>query len=350
MAETSTGTQAVDRAAQLVSTVVHADQPLSFADLQEASGLAKSTTSRMLTALERTGLVERDAAGSYVAGSLFWLYAARHDPWEELVRLARPAMERIGEETAETVHLSVTRGEQVVQVAQVDSRYLLGTRDWTEIEVPAHTSSLGKVFYAWGALPVPTSGMHARTVATITDAAALERDGARCSQAWLRRHGRRARGRPHRHRRTRPRTARRRRRGPRHLGTHPTTGEPARRARPAPVVPRHAALHPAARPSTQGGRRMTPGRDPPGPVRRDPRRQRAARPRADRGGARDRHGAADAALRRADPVARGGRRPVRARRLLRAGDADRRPRDGRRDGAAAPAARRDRRRRRSASS
>ena len=45
MAETSTGTQAVDRAAQLVSTVVHASEPLTFADLQEASGLAKSTTS-----------------------------------------------------------------------------------------------------------------------------------------------------------------------------------------------------------------------------------------------------------------------------------------------------------------
>ena len=55
------GTQAVDRAADLVATVVHADEPLTFADLQDASGLAKSTTSRMLTALERTGLLERDA-------------------------------------------------------------------------------------------------------------------------------------------------------------------------------------------------------------------------------------------------------------------------------------------------
>ena len=176
-ANTGSGTQAVDRAAQLVSTVVHADAPLTFADLQEASGLAKSTTSRMLTALERTGLVERDDSGSYVAGSLFWLYAARHDPWEELVRLARPAMERLGEDTSETVHLSVTRGEKVVQVAQVDSRYLLGTRDWTEIEVPPHTSALGKVFYAWGALPVPDETLDALTEDTLTTPESLRRDG-----------------------------------------------------------------------------------------------------------------------------------------------------------------------------
>jgi DNA-binding IclR family transcriptional regulator len=181
-AEASTGTQAVDRAAALVETVVHADAPLSFADLQAASGLAKSTTSRMLAALERGGLLERDAGGSYVAGSLFWLYAARHDPWEELVRLARPALERIGEETSESVHLSVARGDKVVQVAQVDSRYLLGTRDWTEIDVPAHTSALGKVFYAWQALPVPAGPLAALTENTITDPALLVRDGQRARQ------------------------------------------------------------------------------------------------------------------------------------------------------------------------
>lgn len=186
MADTSTGsgTQAVDRAAQLVASVVHADAPLTFADLQEASGLAKSTTSRMLAALERSHLLERDAAGSYVAGSLFWLYAARHDPWEELVRLARPAMERLGDQTHETVHLSVTRGEQVVQVAQVDSRFLLGTRDWTEVEVPAHSSALGKVFYAWEALKVPTN-LERLTDATIVDPAALRREGARArKRGW----------------------------------------------------------------------------------------------------------------------------------------------------------------------
>ncbi len=175
----ASGTRAVDRAADLVSTVVRADEPMTFADLQDASGLAKSTTSRMLTALERSGLLERDVAGSYVAGRLFWLYAARHDPWEELVRLARPVMEQIGDDTGETVHLSVTRGDRVVQVAQVDSRYLLGTRDWTEVDVPAHCSALGKVLFAWGALPIPKGPFETPTEATIATAAQLRRDAVR---------------------------------------------------------------------------------------------------------------------------------------------------------------------------
>jgi DNA-binding IclR family transcriptional regulator len=171
----SSGTQALDRAVQLVASVVQATEPLSFADIQESNGLAKSTTSRMLAALERGGLLERDEAGGYGAGSLFWLYAARHDPWEELVRLARPVMEQVGGDTQESVHLSVIRGDQVVQVAQVDSRYLLGTRDWTEVEVPSHASALGKVFYAWSVLAMPARP-EKLTPSTITSKAGLERD------------------------------------------------------------------------------------------------------------------------------------------------------------------------------
>ncbi|MDZ5663129.1 IclR family transcriptional regulator [Nocardioides sp. S-58] len=176
MSDPATGTRALDRAADLVATVVHADEPMSFADLQDASGLAKSTTSRLLTALERSGLLERDAAGSYVAGRLFWLYAARHDPWDELVRLARPVMDDIGADTGETVHLSVTRGERVVQVAQVDSTFLLGTRDWTEVDVPAHCSALGKVFLAWDALELPEGELERPTPATLAGRDDVRRD------------------------------------------------------------------------------------------------------------------------------------------------------------------------------
>ena len=46
---------------------------------------------------------------------------------------ARPpgAGDASASETHETVNLASVRGDRVVQVAQVDSRYLLGTRDWT---------------------------------------------------------------------------------------------------------------------------------------------------------------------------------------------------------------------------
>ena len=173
MSAPASGTQAVDRAALLVSTVVQADAPLAFAELAEECGLPKSTTSRLLTALERTELVERNDAGSYVAGPLFWRYATRHDPYEDLARLSRPVLDRVGEETGETVNLGVVRGERVVHVAQVDSRYLLGTRDWTQVQVPSHASALGKVLFAFGALPMPEGPLTRLTDRTLANARAL---------------------------------------------------------------------------------------------------------------------------------------------------------------------------------
>lgn len=170
------GTQAVDRAALLVSTVVQADGPLAFAEIADECGLPRSTTSRLLTALERTELLERNEAGSYVAGPLFWRYASRHDPFEEVARIAGPVLAHLGEETGETVNLGMPRGDRVVHVAQVDSRYLLGTRDWTEVDVPPHASSLGKVLYAYGALPLPGAVLGELTERTLPDLGALRRD------------------------------------------------------------------------------------------------------------------------------------------------------------------------------
>ena len=172
----TTGTQAVDRAALLVDTVVRADEPLTFVELQAGTGLPKSTTSRLLAALERTGLLERADGGTWVAGRLFWLYATRHDPWDEMVRLARPTLQQISDETRESVHLSVARGGRVVQVAQVDSQYILGMRDWSEIDVPAHCSGLGKVLLAWDALPMPSGRLVSPTPSSPADQASLRRE------------------------------------------------------------------------------------------------------------------------------------------------------------------------------
>lgn len=180
-----TGTQAIERAALLVSTVVKADEPLSFADVIEECGLPKSTTSRLLTSLERTELLERNADGFYVAGPMFWLYATRHDPWDELVRLSGATMDEIGAATRETVSLSVPRGDRVVQVAQVDSTYKLSARDWNEIDVPAHCSAAGRVLLAYDVLELPEE-LEALTPVTLTDHGSLRSELARSRRrGWV---------------------------------------------------------------------------------------------------------------------------------------------------------------------
>ena len=170
------GTQAVDRAAALLTYVVEADHPVTFAEVVEAAGLARSTTSRLLSALERTQLLERSSTGEYVGGPLFVRYAARHDHNLQLAKLALPVLEEMGEETGEAVHLAVANGDHVDHIAQVDTTYLLGARDWSDVEIPPHSSALGMVLLAWGAMELPVGRLETPTEHTISTRTELDAD------------------------------------------------------------------------------------------------------------------------------------------------------------------------------
>src|SRR5258708_23434808 len=93
------GTQAIDRAAMLLTQVVHGTEPASFTELTAACGLAKSTTSRLLMALERHQLVRRDDDGRFWPGALFVRYAWRGTAGQDLVAVAQPVLERLGQQT-----------------------------------------------------------------------------------------------------------------------------------------------------------------------------------------------------------------------------------------------------------
>lgn len=169
------GTQAIDRAVDLVERVVLADDALSFTDLTTECGLPRSTTSRLLSALERGGLLARDPAGTWLPGRLFELYAASRGEAGWVVEASHSELVALGEETGETIHLAVVRAGTVVHVDQVDSTFLLGSRDWIGVEVPPHASALGKIFYAWDVLGLPDGDLEPLTSETVTSVGGLAR-------------------------------------------------------------------------------------------------------------------------------------------------------------------------------
>src|SRR5579885_2239372 len=100
------GTQAIDRAAELLVRVVEARTPLGVGELATGSGLPKSTTSRLVGALERRGLVQR-AGDRRVAPGPVLLRFAHRDAAAGIVELARPALLALSELSGETINLGV---------------------------------------------------------------------------------------------------------------------------------------------------------------------------------------------------------------------------------------------------
>src|SRR5215217_1556429 len=102
------GTQAIDRAAQLLTLVLDSDEPLGVGDLALAAELPKSTASRLVSSLERHGLVRRNGArGKVQAGPAILRFAHRGVIERNLVELSQTPLEALAEASGETVNLAV---------------------------------------------------------------------------------------------------------------------------------------------------------------------------------------------------------------------------------------------------
>jgi DNA-binding IclR family transcriptional regulator len=182
--QASAGTQAVDRAATLLVTILQSEDPLTFTDLQRESGLAKSTVSRLLSSLENNGLVTRDEDGTLLPGSVLTRFAHANRPYDELITLAATHLDAISAQTGETVNLAVVVDHEVEQIAQVDSTFLMGNVNWVGMRVPLHCTALGKVFLAEGA-HLPDGRLERRTPRTIAGRDRLEAELTRVrKQGW----------------------------------------------------------------------------------------------------------------------------------------------------------------------
>jgi IclR family acetate operon transcriptional repressor len=118
--------QTADRAFAVVEQVARARRPCGLTDIASASGLDKSTASRMLAFLDARGLLERDASSKrYTVGPALMSLAAVVIGGSGLPQIAQPHLDRLRDESGETVSLHVRSGHERVCVAGAASRTVL---------------------------------------------------------------------------------------------------------------------------------------------------------------------------------------------------------------------------------
>ncbi|CAL9571575.1 IclR family transcriptional regulator [Streptomyces sp. enrichment culture] len=117
----------------------------SLAAVQEAVGYPKSSLYMLLRTLVDLGWVETDATGTrYGIGVRALLVGTSYIDGDEVVAAARPTLDRLADDTAETVHLARLDGTNVVHLATRQSQHHL--RPFTRVgrRLPAHSTALGK--------------------------------------------------------------------------------------------------------------------------------------------------------------------------------------------------------------
>src|ERR1043165_8001829 len=117
----------------------------SLASVQEAVGYPKSSLYMLLRTLVDLGWVETDATGTrYGIGVRALLVGTSYIDGDEVVASARPTLDRLSDDTTETIHLARLDGTNVVYLATRQSQHYL--RPFTRLgrRLPAHSPPLGK--------------------------------------------------------------------------------------------------------------------------------------------------------------------------------------------------------------
>jgi DNA-binding IclR family transcriptional regulator len=164
--------QSADRALAILAAFSAARPDLGVSELAAELGMHKSTVSRLLAVLQARGLVRREADRFYPGPELARLGAVALNSLA-LARVAREPLERLAQETGDTVNLAVRHRDQALNVHQVQTAHLVGMTDWTGRGLPLHATANGKVLLAFGDGPLPDE-LSSLTPKTISDAAQLQ--------------------------------------------------------------------------------------------------------------------------------------------------------------------------------
>lgn len=180
--------QSITRALSVLNLIAENAPGLSLTQISKALGLAPSTTHRLLTTLQEERYVQYDRDTSrwqigmqaFVAGNGFLTS-------RDLATVARPYMRRLMEISGETVNLAISDQDNVIYLAQVESREMMRVFSKPGNRVPMHCSGVGKAMMMAMSDDdvtdiIETQGLPRLTEKTITDGAELRRKLTKCRQ------------------------------------------------------------------------------------------------------------------------------------------------------------------------
>jgi IclR family acetate operon transcriptional repressor len=146
------GTQVVKSAArtvELLECLAQERGKRSLSELHADLGYPKSSLYVLLQTLVRLGWVETDRTGTlYGLGARALLVGTSFLDGDEMVKLTAGVLDRLAQQTTETVHLARLDGPDVVYLATRDSEHYLRPFARVGRRLPAHSTALGKALLA----------------------------------------------------------------------------------------------------------------------------------------------------------------------------------------------------------
>jgi len=144
------GAQAALRAVRLLKLFTIETPEMSLAELSKSSGLNKTTTHRLLRALQSEGLIERNALSArYSLGAGLMALGVQALASSDLRRRVRPLLKSLAHDTGETATLEVPIEDSMLILDEVTGRHVVGAGGNVGTRWPLHATSTGKAVMAF---------------------------------------------------------------------------------------------------------------------------------------------------------------------------------------------------------
>lgn len=146
---TSRNVTAVERCFVLLDSFRQGEPSVALTELAKRSGLAPSTTHRLLATLVDCGYVVALGNGQYRLGLKAWQLGCRAISQLDIPTAIQPQLERLAAASGETVHVSVLHGPSVVYVARIASSHRVAAQTYLGQSAPAVLTATGRALLAF---------------------------------------------------------------------------------------------------------------------------------------------------------------------------------------------------------
>ena len=141
--------QSVENALDVLEALGDEPEEVRISHLSQRLGLNKTSVFRLLATFERRGYVEREeSTGKYRLGISAYEIGQKFLSRMELLRKAKPLMERLARQCNEAVYLAVPRGEDILFLDVVDTTQQVRTVSLVGNRYPLTATAAGRIILA----------------------------------------------------------------------------------------------------------------------------------------------------------------------------------------------------------
>jgi IclR family transcriptional regulator, KDG regulon repressor len=172
--------QSIERVASILELVGQNSQGMGIRDLSSILKLPKGTVHRLLSSLAYMGYIRQDPdSKNYFLGLKLLELGNMVTNQLDLIRIAKPVLRRLAEDSGETVHMAILEQNEIVYIDKIESQMNVGGLKMSSrvgSRTPANSCAVGKVLLAYSSTDninrlIQQKGLSRRTQNSITDPA-----------------------------------------------------------------------------------------------------------------------------------------------------------------------------------